>query len=244
MNSIISVGLLLLISSAHAETNVAKQFEDIYAKYESNSALHSEEKVKLLINLDQNIRALIDKQWSQQHQLVDTKLWKKEYEKIGIIIGGFTDTVIYTGKLLKEAKTLDVNSTYDAYTSYTDFCSNCNSFGYMPNIEGALTYAKKYPEGPFIEDTLITIGNFYDDLYKVLKFTNKERVDYKFDCFSKYINKKSLSVQIENARQSAIKYYTNVLALHSDNSSSNETIKEWLTNLKSHNSEGWHYCSD
>ena len=93
----------------------------------------------------------------------------------------------------------------------------------------------------FIEDALIILGNFYDDLFKALKGSKQ---GYKYDCFSRYIKTEPVTEQRELARKSALHYYTNVLALGSGNQASNRAIKEWKSDLESGESPGWHFCGD
>jgi len=235
----------LLAFPAHANDNITVQLGNVYEKYHTVKTTFPDERLELLIELDKKLRTLIDKPWTQHRKTIDGyKYWKKEYQDIGVKIGHYSDSPEYTGKFLIEAKALDVGSKHGEYTNYADICNGAGSFGgcYMPNIEAALVYEEKYPNGPFIADVLIIIGNFYDDLYKAIK--DKDSADYKNDCFSKYVTEKPIPDQMEHARKSAIEYYTKFLALHSDNNASNKTIREWVLELKAHNSSGWHFCSD
>ena len=202
-------------------------------------------RIKLLITLDQDLRRLIDKPWMVANKSIEKKSWKEKYQTIGLVVGHYSESLEYSGKLLVEAKTLDVNSTHGPYTHYADICAGLGSFSGgcdMPNLEAALLYEKDSPKGPFIEDTLIIIANFYDDLFKALKESDQK--GYKYDCFSRFIGDEPMADQLEHARKSALDYYTKVLALDSDNQASNTSIREWKSNLESGNSFGWHFCAD
>jgi hypothetical protein len=145
--------------------------------------------------------------------------------------------------LLANTKALDVNLTHGSYTLYADICGGAGSFAGcdIPNLEAALSYEKSFPNGPFIEDTLITLGDFYDDLFKALA---EAKTGYKYDCFSRYMKPGPLTEQRERARKSALRYYTKVLALGSDHPASNKAVKEWKHSLESGKSVGWHFCTD
>jgi hypothetical protein len=239
------VFLLLLTFSAHAGDTIAEKLEDIYRQYGAAREESSESRIKLLIKLDQNLRTLINKPWTRANKSINERYWKAKYHAIGVGVGHYSGSLEYSGRVLVEAKNLDVNSAHGSYTHYADICGGAGSFAGecdMPNLVAALQYEKDFPRGPFIEDTLITIGNFYDDLFKALKM--RDTKDYKFECFSKYMNDKPIVEQLEHARKSALKYYTKVLTLESDNHASNRAIREWKIDLESGDSAGWHFCPD
>ena len=159
-------------------------------------------------------------------------------------IGHYSDSLKYSGKFLAEARALDKDSAHGAYTHYADICGGLGSFAGrcpMPNLASALRYEKDFPNGPFIEDTLITLGDFYDDLFKVLK---ESKQSYKYDCFSKYVMDEPVAAQRERARGLALRYFTKVLALGSGNHAARKAIEEWKSNLESGRSGGWHFCID
>lgn len=235
---------LLFVLPAHAEGTIGDRLEETYRRYQAALGKPDEERLKVLIELDQSLRLLINKPWTSKNRSIDNKYWKEKYQTIGVFVGHYSDALGYEGKLLRDAKALDVDLKYGAYTRYANICDGAGSFSGcdMPNIKAAFEYETDFPTGPFIEDVLVTIGNFYDDLFKALK--SKETKDYKYDCFSKYMSDKPLTAQIENARKLAIKYYTKVLALRSDNIAANKSIEKWKGNLESGESEGWHFCGD
>ena len=243
--AILTICLLLFILPAYAENNIEGILENIFNKYQATKQDRSEARLKLLIELDRELRVLIDKPWTVQNKTIAQRYWKEKYRDIGVSVGQYSDALAYSGKLLADAKALDANARYAAYTSYSDICRGAGSFSgrcNMPDIKAALEYEKKFPQGPFIEDTLTMIGNFYSDLRQALKIDDAK--DFKFQCFSKYINEKSIQLQIADASRSAAKYYRKVLALHSDNTAANDAIKGWLDEIDSAEDTGWHFCTD
>ena len=237
--------VLLLAFSAHAEDSATDRLEEIYKQYRIVGKESPETRTKLLITLDQDLRRLIDKPWMVANRSIEKKSWKEKYQTIGLGVGHYSESLEYSGKLLVEAKTLDVNSRHGPYTHYADICAGLGSFSGacdMPNLEAALLYEKDFPKGPFIEDTLIIIANLYDDLFKVLKEIDQK--GYKYDCFSKFIRDEPMAEQLEHVRELALEYYTKVLSLDSDNQASNRSIREWKSNLESGKSFGWHFCTD
>jgi hypothetical protein len=247
--AILRICILLLLSflviPVRAEDTITAKLEEVLRKYQAAMKEPQNDKLKIIIELDQNLRLLIDKPWTLEHKSVDKQYWKAKYQTIGVFIGHYSDSLEYRGKLLREAKALDRDSKYGAYTLYADVCDGAGSFSgtcQMPNISAALTYEIDFPNGPFIEDVLVTIGNFYDDLYKALKERDLE--GYKYGCFSEFMNDKPIPLQLENARKLAINYYTKVLALQSNNKAANRSIEEWKANLESGDSDGWHFCGD
>ncbi|NKE72996.1 hypothetical protein [Candidatus Manganitrophus noduliformans] len=248
MRPSILIGILFLALSVHAADPVSAKLEAIYAQYEALAVEDGEKRIEGLIRLDQELRKLIDKPWTVENRPIDGDLWMKKYSTLGVTIGHYSGSLQYTGKLLEEAKKLDVKSQYSSYTDYADIFSGAGSFSGafgMPNIEAALKYEEKFPKGPFIEDTLIIIGNFYDDLYKTLKIEETETSsESKGPCHSEYINKSPGIEKAEAAKQMAIKYYAKILALGTENKASNAAIAMWKKSLERGSSAGWHFCSD
>lgn len=236
--------LFLPAFSAHAEDSIADKLEIVYGQYRIVGKESPEIQIERLIALDQELRTLIDKPWMAANRSIDKKYWKEKYQTLGVGVGHYSESLGYSGKLLAEARALDVNLTHGSYTRYADICGGLGSFAGgcgVPNLEAALSYEKTFPRGPFIEDTLITLGNFYDDLFKALK---ESKQGYKYDCFFRYMKNEPVTEQRELARKSALHYYTNVLALGSGNQASTRAIKEWKGNLESGESPGWHFCTD
>lgn len=232
-------------SVAKLVTTSTDKLEELYYLYEAAQQDNSQTGVETLIRIDQELRSLIDKPWMAGNKTINGRYWNKRYSAIGVGIGHYSDALEYSGAMLREAKKRDINKRHEAYTAYSDIYGGQGSFsgGFgVPDITAALQYERKFPKGPFIEDTLIIIGNFYDDLYKALKSRNEK--DYIYDCFSRYFDETPVSTQIERARQAGIKYYSKVLALDSMGEAATSSIREWRHNLESGDSHGWHFCSD
>lgn len=251
MSISILIGIFFLALSVHAADPVTAKLEAVYMRYEALKMKDGEERIEGLIQLDQELRKLIDKPWMVENRVIDGSLWVKKYSTLGITVGHFSDSLEYTGKLLEEAKKLDLKSQYSAYTDYFNVFGGAGSFHGafgMPDLEAALSYEKKHPKGPFIEHTLIIIGKFYDDLYKALKIdeteTPSDSNESKGPCYLEYINKSPGIEKAETAKQMAIKYYAIVLALGTENRASNAAIAMWKKNLERGFSAGWHFCAD
>jgi hypothetical protein len=110
----------------------------------------------------------------------------------------------------------------------------------MPNLKMAVRYVQEFPEGPFIEETLTLLGNFYSDLFQLIKELEKHRGGYKYDCFAQYLDKSSLDNQLRRAQQLSVDYYLKALAI----SPGNKNFKDWLVDIKEGNPTGWHFCAD
>lgn len=244
--AILTICLLLFILPAYAENNIEGILENIFSKHQATKQDRSEARLQLLVELDRELRILIEKPWTVQNKTIAQRYWKGKYTDIGVSVGQYSDALAYSGKLLADAKALDAKGQYAAYTSYVNICGGVGNFSGscdMPDIKAALDYEKKFPQGPFIEDTLTMIGNFYSDLRQALKISDTK--DFKYQCFSKYINERLIQSQIADASKSAAKYYKKVLALHSDKTAANDSIKGWLDEIDSNAEDtGWHFCAD
>lgn len=241
----LSVLMFLATFSVHAADPIAEKLEQIYQMHQTAKQGTGESGVEILVRLDQELRLLIDRPWMTANKTVDRRYWREHYRTIGVGVGHYSDALEYSGELLREAKQRDINKRFEAYTGYVDIYGGQGSFsaGFgVPDITAALRYEKRFPTGPFIEDTLIIIGNFYDDLYKALKARDEK--DYKYDCFSPYFDDTPPSAQMERARLAGINYYSKVLALQSKNDAANTAIRESRRNLESGNSRVWNFCSD
>ncbi len=111
----------------------------------------------------------------------------------------------------------------------------------MPNVKAAYQYAREFPDGPFIEETLSILANFHKDLFMVLRndLQNSPR-DYKYDCFRPYINKSPRFMQMNWAKSEAIKFYKKVLAVNPHNIRAIEFLKE----INDGTVGGWSFCAD
>jgi hypothetical protein len=122
--------------------------------------------------------------------------------------------------------------------------------GEMPDVNVARQYLKEFPEGPFARDAAILLGDFYSDLFKVIRdLQQKQPRDYKYDCFEKYLEKTALETQAARTRQLSMSYYAQALA-HAPAGWA-ETIDvrhRWSViqggDPRSIDALGWHFCAD
>ena len=234
---------LLLLAVCVRADSVTDKLEEIYRQYRVAGTAAPEVRLQLLVKLDQDLRGLFDRPFMVANKPLGVTYWKKKYQLIGVGAGLYNNDVLsYSGKLLLEARALDANGTYASYTHYANVCGGYGSFAGcdVPNPAAALQYEKEFPDGPFIEDTLIVLGDFYDDLFKALEMKDGP----KYACFSKYIRKAPVAQQRERARKLAILYYGKVVAIGSANRVSNKSVREFKSKLESGQSLGWHFCSD
>jgi hypothetical protein len=157
-------------------------------------------------------------------------------------VGHYSEALQYSGKLLVEAKAVDADSKHASFTAFAAVCAGGGAFFCdMPNPGAALSYEKNFPDGPFIEDTLVILGMFYDDLFKAYR---EDKQGYKYECFSKYMKPGNVTGQRDFARKSALRYYQKVLTRRSENRAAIKSIAEWKRDLLSGKSLGWHFCAD
>ncbi len=236
-----SIGILFVVSVAHAADPVANKLEEICREYQAVKLDNSEASIKTLIRLDQELRSLVKRPWGTVHKSINQEYWNnKKCETMGVYVGHYSEALEYSGALLWEVKKRDVAKQYEAYTSRPGVPDPAS--GEAPIIKTALEYEKRFPTGPFIEDTLIIIGDFYSDLYLALKSSDQK--DYKYECYSPFFDKTPIPDQIERARQTAIKYYARVLALHPKSEALEHPIEEEKHDLELGNDPGWHFCAD
>lgn len=245
-NITIFILIIFMTFSAQADEKVvAEKFENIFMQYNSTKNDLSDSRVKLLIKLDRKLRSLVYGSWTRENKIPDRKILKEKYQTIGLNIGHYSDSLDYSGQLLKEAKLLDVNALNASYTSYADICDGADIYSEvcnMPNLLPALKYEKDFPQGPFIKDTMLILAYFYDDLFKALKI--KDEKDYKYECFSQYMNDKPLTAQLDHTRKLSIKYYRKALSVTSNNHALKKSIREAKKAIESGNNVGWHFCGD
>jgi hypothetical protein len=236
------VWTFLVISAVYAGDHIVDKLESIYREYEAIKQDNSENAIKELIRLDQELRALIIQPQMIGAGPLDAKYWNKKYESIGVYVLQYDGTLDYSGLMLEEVKRRDVNKRYEAYTSGPSVPSI--SWGGVPddNIKAALQYESKFPTGPFIKEALILIGDFYSDLYLALK--HRDEKDYKYDCYSPYFDTTPIADQIESARTTAIMYYARALALSSKGEDVDQLLRHDKLQLESGAEPSWHYCAD
>ena len=231
--------LAFLFASISTPHGVLRQLDDAYAEYK---ALKQPPSIEKLVALDQKLRDLINKPWKERKELIDGKYWKPEWVEMGIGVGHYSDSLHYSGKLLALAHRIDPNSRFRAYTLYSDTGGDgaSSGLGEMPNLTTGLRYVREFPNGPFVEETYTLLGNFYSDLFLLIKELGKHQGGYKYDCFAKYLNNGNLDNQLREVQRLSVSYYSKALAVNPGN----KEVRDWLLEVKEGTPTGWHFCGD
>lgn len=239
---------LLLLStvcvSAAAET-YQQRLDRILVEYQ---ALPKTSDVSRLVALDRQLDSLAKEIQKNDRSGASAKIWKKEYEAIGVYVGHYSDQIGYSGKLLVEAHAINPNSPYREYTLFTTLLGEgtFHGLGEMPNIEAAKKYIREFPKGPFAAKTYAIIGSFYDDLSKVIMGQiedSKNNKDYKYDCFSKYLTNEPYQTQLKMARALAIENLEKSLAMTTE-VEQREHLRQELQDIKDGDLYSWYWCAD
>jgi hypothetical protein len=231
--------LIFLVASISPPSQSLRQLDEAYAEYR---ALKQPPSVEKLVGLDQKLRELINRPWQERKELIDGKYWKPHWVEMGIGVGHYSDSLHYSGKLLAWAHKVDPNSRFRAHTLYsaTGGDGGSSGLGEMPNLRMALRYVQEFPEGLFIEETYTLLGNFYSDLFQLIKDLGKHQGGYKYDCFAKYVDKSNLDSQLRKAQRLSVGYYSQALVVNPKN----KDVREWLVEMKEGRPTGWHFCAD
>lgn len=239
---VLFIWIIFAVNPSYAGDPIADKFESIYREYEEIEQDKGEGAIKVLIRLDQELRLLIIQPQRAGAGPIDSKYWDKKYESIGVNVADYDGTLEYSGLMLEEVKKRDVNRRYEAYTSAPSVPGI--SWGRVPSddIEAARSYEGKFPNGPFIKEALIIIGDFYSDLYFALK--HRDEKDYIYNCYSPYFDSTPIDEQIERARTTAIMYYDRVLALSSKGEDVDQLVRDDKLRLESGAQPSLHYCAD
>lgn len=226
--------LVVANECAHAEqlSLFLPQFYDEYKRVERAPTIEK------LITLDGKVRRLVNNQ-PDYYPCDEKKIWRVEYNEFGLYLGYWED-IAYSGELLTKAHRLNPQSEYRKYTLFAAV-QVVRDLGVMPNVKAAHQYAREFPDGPFIEETLSILADFNKDLFMVLRndLRNSPR-DYKYDCFRPYISKSPHFVQMNRAKSEAIKFYKKVLAVNPHNIRATEFLKE----INDGTVDGWSFCAD
>jgi hypothetical protein len=142
----------------------------------------------------------------------------------------------YSGKLLADAHRMNPHSPLRSHTLFSTVEPD-HGFGVMPDVGAARRYAKEFPRGPFIEETLLVLADFNKDLYMVLR---DDLRDFKYDCFKPYTDRSPRPAQARRAQSRAVSYYEKALRLNP----ANARAKEFLEEVKKGTIQGWSFCAD
>ncbi len=231
------------LSSACAST-YQQHLDRILKEY---TALPQSTDVRRLVELDRELTALADEIQKNDSEGKSASLWKKEYEKIGVYVGHYSNQIGYSGKLLVEAHKANPNSPYREYTLFTTILGEGSSHGLgeMPDIDQAKQYVQEFPNGPYAAKTYFIIGSFYDDLAKVIvRFVDnkKNNKDYKYDCFSSYLTNEPYQTQLIKAKALANENLDKAITLMPESERKKMNLDFWY--VKSGRTYAWHWCAD
>ncbi len=229
---------ILAIEGMSAQDSIATALDRIHREYSTANL-----DVGRLVLLDQELRDMIPySDWQERPWLPATYL-RFDYADIGIFPGLFErDVLTYSGKLLAEAHVRNPDSPFRSYTLYsTIFGKAGETSNGVPSPDAADVYLREFPQGPFVVDAHLVLAHFYDDLYKLIRLEQTgPRIEYKFDCYERYLTGQPLSEQRQTARESAIRYYELLVELLPRNADQ----ARYLEDLRQERAHGWFYCSD
>jgi len=236
--------LFLVCFLMSVPAGVREQLDDIHREY-----LRGPDVAGLVV-LHGKIRELIDEPWKRDRKSIDLPNPNPLWRAIGVERGQFSESLVYSGKLLVEAHRKNPRSYLREFTLFAEVMGErpSHGMGEMPNLNATLQYLKEFPEGPFARDTEIMLGDFYRDLFKVL--ANRKHVSgYKYDCFRKYIWNTDLAAQAERARNLSVSYYARALASSPPGWQETTRISQNHSAMKEGKLEridglGWSFCAD
>jgi len=239
--------LLLTFVAQDERQKLTGQLDEIVREYRLVSARKD---VESLVRLDTRLRGLIDEPWQKSKSGFEGSWWKSPWTEVGVYVGHYSDQLGYSGKLLVEAHRIDPTSTFRRYTLFSAILGEGTSHGLgeMPDVRTALDYLKEFPDGPFADKTLIILGHFYDDLFKVLRdLQRNELPEYKLNCFSKHVGKSDLDKQARRAQRLSVRYYSKALDVRSQSKrdwAETADIRRYKQDVESGHSRGWDFCAD
>ena len=237
--------LVLLSFLLPVPTGIRKQLDDIHREYLSGPDVAS------LVALDAKIRKLIEEPWKRDRKSIDVQKTNPSWAAVGVEMAHFSESLVYSGKLLVEAHRKNPSSGLRKFTLFAEVMGErpSHGMGEMPNVNAAMQYLREFPDGPFARETAIILGNFYSDLFKVVAEREKHVAGYKYDCFRKYIGETDYAAQAEKARGLSVSYYARALANAPagwqetiELAKRHSAMKEG--NLERIESRGWSFCAD
>ncbi len=229
-----------------SDSDLVAQLNAVYREYLKKPD------VARLVALDGEIRILIHEPWKRAEQNFSGALFQPGWDEIGIDVGHYSDALEYSGKLLVEAHRRNPTSEYRKFTLFAAVMGArpAHGLGEMPDVGAALQYLKEFPQGPFAREVDIILGDFYCDLFKVvIGIQGKKDLDYKLDCFRKYVKTTDLDTQAARARRLSISYYAQALATapagwkETTDVQHRHSVMEG-SNLKLMEELGWSFCAD
>lgn len=205
--------------------------------------------VGLLVAFDQKLTRLVEQIQASDKEGISGKLWKPEYEAIGLYVGHYSDQLGYSGKFLLQAHRLDPQSPLRDRTLFATIVGegNFSELARMPDIQRAYQYLREFPNGPYAGATYAILGTFYSDLYKVIRTLRKDPIkgrDYKYECFAPYIKDDGLEAQARVARNRAADYLARAIAASPKGPRAPFLHEELEAMRGSAEPTGWSWCTD
>ena len=246
------IPVFLINISSFSEGIIKKELEKCYSFYET---VENDLSIKNLVLLDSTLKKFINNLDSYEEieraegtiADYDIKYWEDKYRKIGIERAYSGPSLYYSNKFLADAYKIDPNSRYRKYTYFSTIfgIGDPSGLGMMPNVKEAYKYLKDFPDGPYIDEVYLILARFHTDLFMVVRSLNnseKDILDYKYDCYESYIENKPYAVQMKDNQRIAVKFLREFLKIHSNHQF--RYPKNWLEDLENGTIDCWSYCSD
>jgi hypothetical protein len=215
--------------------NMQRGLTAAYHRYQMEKSPKS---LKLLVELDRDLRTLMKQRPEYRPCKADIDIYDPKWKAIDVHLG-YGEDFVYTGNLLYRAHQRLPHSPLRPHTLYSTIMgvTESHQLGLMPNIKAAFQYAKEFPRGPFIEETHWIIAGFYKDLFMVLRDMLQ---DYKYDCYKPYIDKSPLPKQAQRAQAKAIASYRTILKINPANAEAAKLLSE----VQRGTVKAWSFCAD
>ena len=235
-----------LLHSRTPGTGTGGELDTIYGEYLAGPDIQG------LVSLDGRIRRLLEEPWRRSRKSIDRSIYKPAWAAIGIDVGHYSDSLEYSGRLLVEAHRKNPVSELRRFTLFSAVMGErpSHGLGEMPDVNVALRYLKEFPRGPFARDAAIILADFYSDLFKVISALQQNQPhDYKYDCFSKFIEGTDFGGQADRARRLSVAFYNQALADAPAGWAETTDLKHRQSvmqsgDLKLIDALGWHFCAD
>jgi hypothetical protein len=230
--------VVLSTPSLFSQELVAVALDRIYQEYDAQAKRPDAAR---LVLLDQELRRLVP-HWSWDGAFASSKGFRPIYESIGVTPALFEPELLsYSGKLLLEAHRRDPKVRRSRTLYATVFGEDGEAANALPSLDAGRAYLREFPTGPFAVHVHLALANFYADLFKVVqRELAGEPRDYKYDCFRAHLNGSSLITQRRLAQEESVRHLVVLVRIRPEV----RMFAEWLANMQSGRSEGWHYCAD
>ena len=128
--------LVLLSFLLPVPPGIRKQLDDIHREYLSGPDVAS------LVALDAKIRKLIEEPWKRDRKSIDVQKTNPSWAAIGVEMAHFSESLVYSGKLLVEAHRKNPSSGLRKFTLFAEVMGErpSHGMGEMPNLN-AMNFA-------------------------------------------------------------------------------------------------------